>query len=204
MKKLIQLIVFCTLFCVFHSVKAQPYLGIQFLFGTELYSHYRTPDLDVNGKNIQAGTPIINPTVGVSGIWAFADNEEIMPYMKLNTTVTFSPFNIAYGAEKNQGVVNYSFNGGFGVYFAGGLLQMQLLYGYQLNNVDLYRINQGLQVNERWFGTHTFELSWGIGIADWVSFSPYIKAGFNRNKALAMHLGIRIGIGFWNSEAAGF
>lgn len=198
MKKPVQFLIFCVALFSSYSAKTQPYLGIQFLFGTELYTYYRTPNLDFDGKKVIASTPVINPTVGVSGIWAFADNEEVMPYMKLNSTVTYSPFNISHGSERTQGAVNYSFSAGPGVYYASGLFQVQLLYGYQLNNIDLYTLNQGLQASDHWFGVHTFELSWGIGLADWFSACPYIKTGFNRDNAFSMHAGVRIGIGFWN------
>jgi hypothetical protein len=184
------------------SVKAQPYLGIQVLFGTELYTHYRPPSIYPAEKNAVIWTPVVNPMAGISGIWAFSDNEETMPYLKLNSCVTYSPFNIPTKKDAAQGAINFSFGIGPGVYLGGGLVHLQLLYGYQLNKIDLYGRNPTITSSDRWFGLHTLELSGGLGFADWVSIAPYVRIGFDRNNAFSAHIGIRAGIGFWNDEAA--
>lgn len=191
-------------FCIYYTVKAQPYLGVQVLAGTELYTHYKTPVLNEAGKQIRSGTPVLNPTIGLSGIWAFTDDEDVMPYVKLNSFVTYSPFSIPYGSERTQGAANFAFLFGPGVYLEGGLIQIQAMYGYQFNKVDVYKTNSGLTNGDRWFETHVIELSCGFGLADWYTFAPFFKVGFNNTDARTFHFGVRIGVGVWNGEAASF
>lgn len=189
-------------FIICFTVQAQPYLGIQALAGTELYTHYKTPVLNEAGKQIRSGTPVLNPTIGLSGIWSFTDDEDVMPYVKLNSFVTYSPFSIPYGQERTQGAANFAFLFGPGVYLEKGLVQIQVMYGYQFNKVDVYKTNDGLSNGNRWFETHVIEISGGVGLADWYSLTPFFKVGFNKNEARTFHFGIRIGVGFWNGEAA--
>lgn len=184
------------------TAKAQPYLGVQVLTGTELYTHYKTPVLHEAGKQIRSGTPVLNPSIGLSGIWAFADDEDVMPYVKLNSFVTYSPFSIPYGSERTQGSANFAFLFGPGVYLESGLVQIQVLYGYQFNKIDLYKTNSGLSNGDRWFETHVIEIAGGFGLADWYTVAPFFKVGFNKYEARTFHFGVRFGVGLWNGEAA--
>lgn len=195
-------LLFLPVFIICFTVNAQPYLGVQVLAGTELYTHYKTPVLDEVGKQIRSGTPVLNPTIGLSGIWSFTDDENVMPYVKLNSFVTYSPFSIPYGLERTQGATNFAFLFGPGVYLESGLIQIQIMYGYQFNKIDVYKTNSGLSNGNRWFETHVIEISGGVGLADWYSITPFFKVGFNKNDARTFHFGVRFGVGFWNGEAA--
>lgn len=176
-----------------HNGSAQNRLAGQLLFGAEFYTHYRTPSLSGQDKYIQVGTPLVNPSIGLSGILRFNEKNDVMTCLKLNVCTTYSPFNIVYGKEHAQGAVNFLFAAGPAIYFSQ-TVQMHLMYGYQLNMVDMDGTNKAFSSSDRWYGLHTIECAIGAGLGDILSVVPFARVGFNTGAAFSLHFGFRIGI----------